>query len=409
MKKRIIFAALTILLIGIFLILLSSCFVYKPELIFSLNPDGNSYCVEQINSSEAEEIVIPETYKGKPVTTINIFELRKNTKKITIPKSIKEITCSLGSYDKQIEINYLGTIEEWLNIDFDSKFWSCAGTDLYLNGKIPTELVIPEGTQTVGVAFAGCDSIERVVLPESIIEIGEGAFSGCSNLKEINIPDSVTKIGDSAFHRCSSLEEINLPNSITEIGNGAFSSCTSLKKIIIPNQVSVIESSTFSNCTALEEITIPSSVTEIEMYAFIDCTTYKRIYLSDITSWINIWGRGKIELGGDFYLNGELITNLKIPDGVERIDADTFSRFLSIKSVYIPKSVEYIYGDAFYYCEDLEKITFERTSGWIATNSYGDWGYRGGEAVYVTNEEKNAESFKGGFYTEYIFNKYIAK
>ena len=44
-------------------------------------------------------------------------------------------------------------------------------------------------------AFSGCTALERIVLPEGTLVIGEAAFSGCTALTEVTIPASVTSIG----------------------------------------------------------------------------------------------------------------------------------------------------------------------------------------------------------------------
>ncbi|MBR2916647.1 MAG: leucine-rich repeat domain-containing protein, partial [Clostridia bacterium] len=62
----------------------------------------------------------------------------------------------------------------------------------------------------------------KVVIPDSVTEIGEMAFLVQTTLKEIIIPSSVTKIGEHAFVCCVSLKEITIPSSVTEIGEYAF-------------------------------------------------------------------------------------------------------------------------------------------------------------------------------------------
>ena len=75
-------------------------------------------------------------------------------------------------------------------------------------------------------------TITKVVLPNSIKKIRDGAFKGCSSLKNVNIPNSVTVIGIEAFAWCSSLEYISIPNSVTIIGSEAFEGCSHLKTVI---------------------------------------------------------------------------------------------------------------------------------------------------------------------------------
>ena len=61
----------------------------------------------------------------------------------------------------------------------------------------------------------------KVVIPDSVTEIGEYAFLSCSSLSSITIPDSVTKIERCAFCGCESLKEISIPKDC-EVDERAF-------------------------------------------------------------------------------------------------------------------------------------------------------------------------------------------
>ena len=86
-----------------------------------------------------------------------------------------------------------------------------------------TDFVIENG---VLEKYTGEES--KVVIPDSVTEIGECAFRCCRSLKEITIPDSVTEIGKYAFRNCKSLEKITIPSSVIKIGNYAFDGCEDL-------------------------------------------------------------------------------------------------------------------------------------------------------------------------------------
>ena len=69
--------------------------------------------------------------------------------------------------------------------------------------------------------------VSKIIIPDSVTEIGDYAFADCYSLKSITVPDSVTEIGKEAFLNCESLESIIVPNSVTEIGKEAFRFCES--------------------------------------------------------------------------------------------------------------------------------------------------------------------------------------
>ena len=142
-------------------------------------------------------------------------------------------------------------------------------TGLTETGKAQTgTLVIPykingvEITQLQGniISFTSIlngasDKITKVILPNSINNIGVASFYGCTALTEINIPDSVTNIQNHAFNGCTSLESINISNNVTNIGLVAFNGCTSLETIKIPNSVTSIGDNSFDNIT-LSQLTV---------------------------------------------------------------------------------------------------------------------------------------------------------
>ena len=81
--------------------------------------------------------------------------------------------------------------------------------------------------RTAKVIQKSADSKENIIIPETVVfngltyrvtSIGAEAFAWCESLKSIVIPDGVTSIGDSAFYQCSSLTNIAIPNSVTRIG-----------------------------------------------------------------------------------------------------------------------------------------------------------------------------------------------
>lgn len=107
------------------------------------------------------------------------------------------------------------------------------------------ELIIPEKVDINGKEF-------------TVVKI-----TGNREKKEFEsvvLPNSLIEIGNLAFYKCECLKEIKIPNSVKSIGNGAFSDCTNLQTVIIPDSVKSIGARTFYDCTNLKEIDIPDSV-----------------------------------------------------------------------------------------------------------------------------------------------------
>ena len=119
-----------------------------------------------------------------------------------------------------------------------------------------------------------------VILPSSMIIIGDNAFSNNTYLTSITIPNSVTTIEGSAFSGCSNLTSITIPNSVTTIGNSAFAN-TGLTSIIIPNSITTISQATFSRCIHLTSITLSNSLETIEDLAFDRCINLPSIIIPE--------------------------------------------------------------------------------------------------------------------------------
>ena len=54
-----------------------------------------------------------------------------------------------------------------------------------------------DGYAVIGVetnAFAECEKLKEVILPDSVKYMGESVFTGCTGLKKVKIPDGITEI-----------------------------------------------------------------------------------------------------------------------------------------------------------------------------------------------------------------------
>ena len=113
-----------------------------------------------------------------------------------------------------------------------------------------------------GESRSFCSEIKTIEIPNTVIDIGNGAFAGGSSqtgfrsLENVSIPNSVSVIGYDTFDNCQKLTNIEIPEEVTRIENGAFYDCKSLTSITISNNVVHIGSWTFGGCESLTNINI---------------------------------------------------------------------------------------------------------------------------------------------------------
>ena len=230
-----------------------------------------------------------------------------------------------------------------------------------------TIIVIPSAynglpvTAIENYAFRNCSSLTSITIPDGVTSIGIYAFEGCSSLTSATIGRGVTSIRQYVFRNCSSLTSITIPDSVTSIGNYAFEGCSSLESVTIGNGVTSIGNYAFEGCASLESVTIGNGVTYIGNYAFRNCSSIKSVYITDIAAWCNInfttGTSNPLYYTANLYLNGELVTELIIPDGVTSISKHAFGNCSSLTSVTIPDSVTVIGSYIFENCASLESVT----------------------------------------------------
>lgn len=313
--KKIIIAVLIALIIGTGAVFAIIYFTDEEEeviespLAFKLSEDSSYYIVCGMGSCTDTDIVIPDTYRGKPVKEIGdgAFSRCTSIKSVEIPDSVTVI-----------------------------------GSD----------------------AFVECTSLAKVTIPSSVTVIENSAFRNTS-IRSIEIPDSVTVIGDYAFEGCDFLAIAVIGNGVTTISDSAFSDCGALVCVTIGKNVTNIEDHAFENCYNLVEIYNLSPLNIVRDTSDYGCLGY---YAYDVyTSLDEKSNLLATEDGFIFHAKyGVLLTyigektSITLPDSCDgndyKIRKYAFYDRDDLVSVVIPDSVTEIGAYAFNYCFRLERV-----------------------------------------------------
>ena len=180
------------------------------NLTFELNEDGESYSIIDCDEAVSGELIIPSIYNGLPVTSIGrgAFGECVSLENITIPDSVLSLgDWAFSNCSSLISINIpdslmivgksafkfcsaltrveITSLTTWCDLEFPDIYASplTYARNLYLNGELVSDLVIPKGITSINnYAFYNCISITNVTIPISVKIIGINAFGYCGAL-----------------------------------------------------------------------------------------------------------------------------------------------------------------------------------------------------------------------------------
>lgn len=253
-------------------------------------------------------IIIPNSVKS---IGYKAFE-GNNITSISIPNSVTTIGSDAFYNCKNLTDVYIYDLVWWCSNKFDSSPLGYAD-NLYLNGKLVTDVVIPKEVPVIRQGFGSCciksitiedgvtsiacrlsssNSKTSVYIPKSVTYISNGAFKGCtgtlytdsccmfsyyffdnysgtttlvgpyigSNFTEVVFGSNVTYIPSYAFKNCRTIEQVTLGDNLIEIAHSAFDGCSNLKTVYCmvatPPTVSAV---TFNGCNSELKIYVPAS------------------------------------------------------------------------------------------------------------------------------------------------------
>ncbi len=380
------------------------------SLYYQYDSDTDTYCVAGLKNTALTEVNIPELYNDKPVIKIidSAFNNEDSIVSVTIPQSITHIglsafygcdaleTVVFNSNLTQIGEKAFCSCKKLASITFADNSVGGIGVQSFAFCSALEELVLPEGLLTVGSkAFYNCIALNDVTVPSTLTSIGATAFGTCENLatariksisswcnvslgsadaspvawatsvyvnghpigEELTIPDGIEEIKGFTFYSLDGVKNIYLPESVKAIGNSAFAYGT-FEKISLNEGLERIGEKAFYGC-GFTEITIPSTLLSIKTQAFY-MSSVKVVNISSLADWCRISFESETAnplYYADLYMNGELLTELNIPEGVEIINDAAFFYCRNITSVTLPSTLKTISQYAFMNCVGFKEIT----------------------------------------------------
>ena len=219
--------------------------------------------------------------------------------------------------------------------------------------------------------FFNCCTIESIVLPENIREIGIGAFYKCIELKEVVIPDQVTRINSTAFGVCNAMESIKLPTSLTHLGGYAFTHCANLKEVTIPTGVKHLHMRLFDQTAKLSKINLPSTIEKFDPESFFGAIGLEEITIPEGIDTIPESCFGFClalrtvnlpvslrHIGETAFQEDRALEAVHFAEGLKTIGHFAFKGCENLSSLAFPNSLEEISNEAFINCKNMQSITF---------------------------------------------------
>ena len=254
----------------------------------------------------------------------------------------------------------------------------------FVDKSVPAKLNIPKSILIIEYGAFGTENLYSITLNKVpyMDEMASGfLFGSCPNLYEVyNLTGTEIEAGSTTCGKIAlyakvvhtSLDEPSIIEIDEDSGviildydgkKTAIGVISPNPNLVIPEGVEEIAENAFYNYGEIVSITFPSTLKKMSSSSFMYCTNVERIEIPSIEQWVKVEvvefaGQAPTYVffkEGNFYVNGELIVDCVIPEGVTEINASVFGCCESIKTVSFSDTVETI--DGFDSCWNLESIT----------------------------------------------------
>ena len=263
----------------------SKNYLYENGALYTRDKKTLIYCSIKGNN---DIFIVPEgvTFIGK-----HTFYHCDRLKKIVLPKSLEKMENNPFSGCSKLEIeNHSKAYYIKDDVIYNNFKTAVVGT---LNKIKSKQLILLDGIKTINRnSFWNCKGIEKIVFPESLVDIGYNPFVGCSNIHFVSKSPNYHVVDDILYNSkmnkiiCypawKAIGEVNILDSVVTLERGAFSGCSEMTHINLCN-VNIINKSCFTNCSSLKYVYCSDLISYIGEWAFAYCTSLKKISINKKT------------------------------------------------------------------------------------------------------------------------------
>lgn len=178
--------------------------------------------------------------------------------------------------------------------------------------------------------------IERIVLPEALETIGEGAFQNCEDLAEVVTNERLRSIGARAFWNVFALQSFTFPQSIESVASDAFGYCTGLSKFVMVSANEYYK--------VVDDVLLSADGHSLICYPALRGESY-------------VLPAGVTKIEKDAAAGAVGLVNLTLTEGLKEIGESAFQGSSRLKSVQLPASLESFGAGAFMRCKSLSEYT----------------------------------------------------
>ncbi|PKK95506.1 MAG: hypothetical protein CVV60_01025, partial [Tenericutes bacterium HGW-Tenericutes-5] len=186
-------------------------------------------------------------------------------------------------YAGKVVLGYKGTMvtDQVITLDVGTKG---IAANAFINNPYMAEIIMPDTVIYIGEnAFRNNSNLSSVTMSENLIKIETYAFAHCTKLQSIYLTDSITYLGEAAFYNCDLLT-VTIPDSLEEIGRSAFGSNDNLATVTFNTSLVTIGDYAFKDCISLTSISLPATTETVGIQAFANNTSLISIDLASVNS-----------------------------------------------------------------------------------------------------------------------------